>query len=87
MGIRDGRFLAACRDGLAAQVGGRALADWARELVAIGRRGLAHCEPDALPLLAPLEAVVADGRSPSVGVIEAWQRAADPAALIRYLQY
>ena len=86
-GDRDMRFLAACRDGLEAEIGGRTLGAWAVDLVEIARQGLSRCEPEALPLLAPLEALVATGRSPAAGVLDAWRRDPDPRALIRYLRY
>jgi glutamate--cysteine ligase len=86
-GDREGRFDAACREGLAAQIGGRSFAKWAEDLIAIAQGGLARREPAALSMLDPLEALAATGQSPSEKIRAAWQASPDPQALIRYLRY
>lgn len=86
-GSRDERFHLACRDGLRAQVGGRSLGEWARELVEIARSGLRVYEPASRHLLDPVEAVAASGRSPGDALRENWLSNPSPEALIRYLQY
>lgn len=86
-GDREARFDAACRDGLRAEIGGRALGAWARDLVAIAREGLRRWEPDALAMLDPVAAVADSGRSPGEQIREVWRQDPDPEALIRYLRY
>ncbi len=78
---RGEQHLAAARSGLQATFVGRPAADWARELVEIGARGLEAIGED-VSLLAPLQALVAAGHAPSVAVREAFQRDPSPRNLL-----
>lgn len=64
-GNKEDRFQEACTHGLQGMVSGRPLADWARDVVHLAGRALDSCAPHDRPLLEPLEALVADGRSPA----------------------
>lgn len=66
------RFLAACKQGLRAQVGGRLLADWAQDLVTISAQGLSRSRPLERAMLEPIEALVAHGHSPAAAVLRIW---------------
>ena len=66
------RFLAACKLGLQAQVGGRLLAEWAQDLVDISARGLSRSRPKERGMLDPVEALVAHGHSPGEAVLRIW---------------
>ena len=66
------RFLAACREGLQAKVGGRRLSDWAQDLVDISARGLSRSRPTERAMLEPIEALVAHGHSPGEAVLRIW---------------
>lgn len=59
---------AAQRDGLQAE----GLLELARDVVGIAKAGLTRLDPEDVPLLEPLEAVVASGRAPAVLVREAF---------------
>ena len=83
----DGRFDAACRGGLEGVIGGRSIADWARDVCAIGRAGLARCQPEAVDMLDPLMQLAADGRSPADALLEAWAADPSPEALVRAVAY
>lgn len=65
---------AARRDGLRGVVEGFKLADRARELLAIARRGLERLDPLDLPALVPLESLARTGRSLSDMVLLASDR-------------
>jgi glutamate--cysteine ligase len=70
--------LAAQREGL----GAKGLLERSRDVVAIARAGLTRLDPADVPLLAPLEAVIESGRSPSATVLEAFgKRTSDSAFL------
>ncbi|MEL6344563.1 MAG: glutamate-cysteine ligase family protein [Myxococcota bacterium] len=84
---REARFLAACQRGLQAEVGGQRLHHWAQSVVTAARKGLTRVDPGAAAMLDPLEENVRAGRTPADGVIDAWEAAPDPRALIDYLQY
>jgi glutamate--cysteine ligase len=73
---------AARKDGLGAKVGKRSTAELARDLLAVARRGLQQVDPEDAPLLEPLEAVAASGRSPAERVLETFQRTPDPVQVI-----
>jgi glutamate--cysteine ligase len=78
------------RAGLAAVVGstGRTVGELAKELVAIARAGLTRVAPTAVPLIAPVEAIAASGRTQSDRIVEVWNRhAGDTPALIRALAH
>ncbi len=71
------------RAGLAANAGGKRVLDLARELVAIARDGLRRVEPDALPLLAPVEQIAASGRTQADDMIALWRETnGDPARVV-----
>jgi glutamate--cysteine ligase len=60
----------------------------ARELVAIARDGLGRVAPASLPLLAPVEAIAATGRTQADRIVELWQdHAGDRAALVHALAH
>lgn len=86
-GTYDQRYEVACRDGLRGVVGGRTLADWAAELLDIAVHGLSFCSPEEQRWLQPLQELAASGRSPADGLLEAWERDASPASLIRAAAY
>ncbi len=65
--------LAAQRDGLGAEVGGKTLADYAGELLAIARDGLSRQRGADAALLAPLEAIARARVAPAVGVLRAFE--------------
>ncbi|TNE89174.1 MAG: glutamate--cysteine ligase [Deltaproteobacteria bacterium] len=68
IGTRDERFAVACRDGLAGELGGRRLADWAAEVVQAADEGLGRCDPEDRHYLAPLIRLVEGGESPATAV-------------------
>ncbi|NBD11506.1 glutamate--cysteine ligase [Corallococcus silvisoli] len=70
------------REGLAGKLGSRALHGLAAEMVAIAKRGLQRLDPLDVPLLAPLEAVAASGRSPAQDVLDAWAQDPRPETLM-----
>lgn len=70
------------REGLAGKLGSRALHGLAAEMVAIAKRGLQRLDPLDVPLLAPLEAVAASGRSPAQAVLDAWAQDPRPETLM-----
>ncbi|MBI3184587.1 MAG: glutamate--cysteine ligase [Myxococcales bacterium] len=76
------------RRGLRGELGGVRLADLARELVAIARRGLRSQSPlplegeGDLPLLELLAELVESGRSPAERVLETFEREKDPAKVL-----
>ncbi len=77
--------LAAQRDGLAAVAAGRALLPLARDVVGLARAGLKRLDPDDVPLLEPLEDIVAAGQSPAVATAAAFRaRVSDSAFLDRF---
>lgn len=73
------------RAGLAAELGGRVLAELAVELVEIARRGLRalpHGEED-VPLLEPVAELAAAGRCPADQMLEQWRaEGGQPARLV-----
>lgn len=86
-GTRDSRLAAACRDGLAGEVDGAKLLDWARALGRIADTGLSRCMPEDRPMLDPLLARIESGRCPAVDLIEAHARDASPEAVVRAIAY
>lgn len=68
--------------GLAARLGAGTLADHARELVGVARRGLERLDPLDVPLLEPLEEIARSGRSRATGVLERFEAEKDPAAFL-----
>ena len=71
------------RAGLRARVRGRALVELCGELVAVAKAGLWRVDASAVPLLAPLERIVADGRSTADAVLALFQECGgEPAKLI-----
>ena len=86
-GSHASRFNAACRDGLAADVGGRSLADWASDLGGIAERGLKACLPDDIAKIAPLLERIEEGRSPADEILDAWSANPSPEHIINQLAY
>ncbi len=74
--------LAAQRDGMGARADGRSVLDLAREAVRVAKDGLRRLDPADVGLLEPLEAIVAEGRSPAVRVVEAFQRSGGAPAFL-----
>ena len=70
------------REGLAGKLGARELHRLAGEMVAIAKRGLQRLDAEDAPLLAPLEAVAASGRSPAQAVLDAWTEDPRPEVLM-----
>lgn len=60
---------AAQRDGLRATFGAGTLADLAKDVLAVARRGLERLDPADAPLLSPLEQIAEGGRSPAERVL------------------
>ena len=77
---------AAQQHGLAAPWGRGTLADAAKELVAIAARGLGRLDPLDAPLLEPLAAVAASGRSPAREVLERFEAGEAPEALVGHCE-
>lgn len=73
---------AAQRDGLAATVGGKTLADYAPELIEIAAQGLKRLSGDDAPLLAPLREIAERRRSPAVDVLEHFRAEGKPEAFL-----
>ncbi len=69
------------RVALAAPVGTRTAREAAAELLAIARAGLARLDPLDVPLLAPLEAIAAEGVTRAHRVLEAFETTKRPADL------
>jgi glutamate--cysteine ligase len=71
------------RVGLRATVAGKPIVDRCRELIAIARQGLKHLgSQDGAAMLAPLDEIVATGRTVADRVVEEYHRAAgDPTTL------
>lgn len=86
-GTREERFAVACRAGLRGVVGGRALADWAADLLDLATTGMENCEPADLPRLAPLAQQIVSGESPADGVLRAWERDPRPEAFLDAITY
>lgn len=68
--------------GLGGQLDRAPIAELARELVEIAHRGLLAIDPADAPLLEPLRAVAASGRSPAMDVLDAWHADPRPEALL-----
>jgi glutamate--cysteine ligase len=81
------RLAIASRDALDGVIGGRPLADWARDLGALAERGLRNCLPGDVHLLEPLLERIEAGRSPSVDILEAWARDPSPENILRVVAY
>jgi len=76
------------RSGFAARAGAHTVGELARQLVAIARDGLGRVAPASLPLLAPVDAIAAAGRTQADIIVELWQQhAGDRQALIRALAH
>lgn len=75
--------------GLAAPTpGGHTVGALAKELVAIAKDGLGRVAPTAVPLVAPVEAIAATGRTQADRIVELWQtHAGDRKALIAALAH
>lgn len=86
-GSHNDRFDEACRGGLEGTLGGRSIAAWARDLAAIGYRGLERCLPSDASMLLPLLETVDAGRSPADDLLDAWAQDPSPAALLRAAAY
>jgi len=92
---REASLEAVARRGLAAEAAGRPLLPLARELVEIGRAGLARIadgqggERDERGFLDPLLAVAERGHSPGEEVLARWEGAwrSSPERLIEYARY
>jgi glutamate--cysteine ligase len=92
---REASLEAVARRGLAAEAAGRPLLPLARELVEIGRAGLARIadgqggESDERGFLDPLLAVAERGHSPGEEVLSRWEGAwrSSPERLIEYARY
>jgi glutamate--cysteine ligase len=69
---------AAQKEGLEARLGAGTLADYARDLVAIARKGLERIDPLDAVLLEPLAEVAARGRSPARDVLTHFARQPQP---------
>lgn len=74
---------AAQEKGLGAPLGAGTLADYAKDLVAIARRGLHRFDPLDAPLLDPLAEVAARGRSPAVDVLAHFEAEPHPEVFLQ----
>jgi len=74
--------------GFAARAGKRSVGELAKELVAIAKQGLERVAPASIPLLAPVEAIAATGRTQADRIREIWTKhAGDRATLIKLLAH
>jgi glutamate--cysteine ligase len=63
------------RAGLHGRAAGRSVLELCREMVRIARAGLERLDArDEVPLLAPLESIISDGRSMADRIVAAWER-------------
>ncbi len=93
--VREAAQEDVARRGLAAELGGRAVLDLARELVAIAAEGLrriaerGETDADERFFLEPVEAVLERGKSPGEQLVEQWRGAlgGSPRRLIEYARY
>ncbi|MCU0697638.1 MAG: glutamate-cysteine ligase family protein [Myxococcaceae bacterium] len=74
--------LAAQRDGLDAEAGGFSVKAMAATVLKLAADGLSRLDPADRPLLAPLEAVLADGRSPAGRTLERFRRRTSDSAFL-----
>jgi glutamate--cysteine ligase len=74
--------LAAQRDGLGAEAGGLSVKAMAATVLKLAAEGLSRLDPLDRPLLAPLEAVLEDGRSPAVRTLERFRNRQSDAAFL-----
>ena len=86
-GTHAERFNVACKEGLDAMIGGRALADWASDLGGIAERGLQACLPEDVDKLTPLVQRIEEGRSPADDIILAWESDPSPSNIIAAVAY
>lgn len=70
------------REGLKGRLGTHELHRLAGEMVAISKRGLERLDKADAPLLEPLAAQAASGRSPAHAVLEAWEKDPRPEVLL-----
>jgi glutamate--cysteine ligase len=82
-GTKASRFDEACRLGLSGRVGGRALADWASELLDNADQALVRCAPEDRPWLAPLKSLADDGLSPGEQLLQHLGPEPDPVDLLQ----
>jgi glutamate--cysteine ligase len=76
------------RTGLATRAGQHTLGELAKQLVAIARDGLTRAAPGSIPLLAPVEAIAASGRTRADEILELWHaHRGDRQALIKALAH
>jgi len=86
-GTHAERFERACKEGLEAQIGGRALADWASDLGGIAERGLNACLPEDVDKISPLIERIEAGRSPADDILDAWKSDPSPENIIAAVAY
>jgi glutamate--cysteine ligase len=85
-GTPEAKHLAGAKDGLDTRFSGGTAADWARDAVAVARRGLVAIGEDTA-LLDPIAEMAASGRSPARDVMDAWERDPSPANILSVLAY
>ncbi len=86
-GSGEARMAEACLHGLEGRAGGRSLAEWARDLVAIAERGLRRRTEPERNLLQPLAERVDAARCPADDLLAAWTRDPSPEQVIRAVAY
>lgn len=86
-GTKEDRFDQACRHGLRGTISGRPTLDWARDLVQLAGEALDRCQPVDRHLLAPLEGLVDDGRSPARKLLDQFGETPDLERLIDHATY
>lgn len=86
-GTKEDRFDEACRHGLQGTISGRSTLAWAHDLVRLAGEALDRCQPEDRHLLAPLEAMVDDGRSPARQLLDRFGEEPDLAALLDFAAY
>jgi glutamate--cysteine ligase len=74
--------LAAQKDGLRAEANGLSVKAFATVALRLAAEGLERLDPADRPLLAPLEAVLADGRSPAEKTLERFRTRTSDAAFL-----
>jgi glutamate--cysteine ligase len=80
-------FDGATRTGLEYTVGEGSLAKWGERLLDIAKSGLTVWQPEALPLLAPLDEMIQNGRSPASRHRAAFESRATVADYLDALRY
>ncbi len=85
-GTHPKRMAKAIHEGLHATAGRRYTA-WARDLIAIGGRGLSRSRPKERAILEPLEALSTHGDHPGIAVLRIFRESTSPKSFLRRVLY